>query len=280
MTSEEEALERLLRKLGRVSELQAELRTERYLVQDRSPLAGDRRKLHGYPADHFVSRYLESACENLDALRRLIVDAEVFHPTAPFTLIRTAIELGAWSCWLLAPESRPERIRRIVAVAFEEERTANQARQGDGNWLESLESLEPGTVDPELAAELARFRVESEDRLRAQRMKFAEALESVGLPSLKMPSRKITGAFEDLADVVPEALVCLSQWRLTSGMVHGRFWPRMSVNDWDEEVVGTEGDRLVRLTASYKGADLATGAALLLIAKAMELLRLRGAAPY
>lgn len=280
MLTEDEALRLLLRRLDEVAKLQDQLQTERFTVETGSALAGDRQKLYGYPADHFVTRNLSAGCDNLDAMRRLIIDAQVFHSTAPFTLIRTAIELSAWSVWLLEPHSRAERIRRVVTVAHAEARTADQARQGDGDVLELIPAL--GVDLGEIAGfaeQLDDFRAGSKEVLTEWREKFSTALESVGLPG-KMPNCTITGCFEDLAEVMPEARWCLSQWRLTSGMVHGRFWPRTTVNEWGEEVRNEHGDSSVSLTASYASAFAATTAAAFLMSKTVELLDCRRVAHY
>ena len=280
MRTEEEALQRLLRRLGEVAKLQDQLQTERFTIEAGSALAGDRQKLHGYPADHFVTRNLSAGCDNLDAMRRLIVDAQVFHSTAPFTLIRTAIELSAWSVWLLEPQSRAERIRRVVTVAYAEARTADQARQGDGDVLEMMPALgvDLGEI-ADFAEQLDDFRADSKGDLAKRCAKFSTALESVGLPGT-MPNRTITGCFDDLAEVMPEARWCLSQWRLTSGMVHGRFWPRKTVNEWGEEVRNEHGDSSVSLTASYASAFAATTAAAFLMARTVELLDRRRVSHY
>jgi hypothetical protein len=81
-----------------------------------SPLAGDDRAAHPYEVSMAAYRALVTATEQLDALRALLVDARVVHPTAPYALVRAAIESGAAAVWLLVPTTRGERVVRSLQL--------------------------------------------------------------------------------------------------------------------------------------------------------------------
>lgn len=66
---------------------------------------------------HMVTTSLLHAVDHLHCLKTLIVEAKMLHTSAPFTLIRSAVENASVAVWLLAPEDPQERRLRTAAGA-------------------------------------------------------------------------------------------------------------------------------------------------------------------
>jgi hypothetical protein len=75
---------------------------------------------------HAVIRELAGAL-NIFTDAMLIQKAESLHTFAPFNPNRAAVEGGAVAVWLLAPKSRPERIRRRLVLATQNARDIDSA---------------------------------------------------------------------------------------------------------------------------------------------------------
>jgi hypothetical protein len=65
---------------------------------------------------HMVAHLISTSLDHLHAAVTLVVDAEVLHAHAPFTLGRAAIESAATALWLVHPPSRAERITRTLRL--------------------------------------------------------------------------------------------------------------------------------------------------------------------
>lgn len=70
-----------------------------------------------YKPSQSLRRLLGVATEHLDAVYALLVDAQIQHPGAPFTLLRASIETAATATWLMTPNPRVERLRRTLCLA-------------------------------------------------------------------------------------------------------------------------------------------------------------------
>ena len=220
-----------------------------------SPLAGDDRAAHPYEVSMAAYRALVTATEQLDALRALLVDARVMHPTAPYALVRAAIETSAAAVWLLAPTTRAERVVRSLQLIV-----------GDAMDGDKVATEIGGTVSRSLAERQTEI-----DRLaRAVR-------PDVRVPLRRASSTDIVRAAQEHG---PSGFHALTAWRVCSGFAHGRLWPSLSVLPREEIELDVPGAVGVRFTNSWKPMTWTTMTAVDVIDRGISLYRTRAASPW
>lgn len=220
-----------------------------------SPLTGDDRAAHPYEVSHAAYRALVAATEQLDALRALLLDARVMHPTAPYTLVRAAIETGAAAVWLLAPATRAERVVRSL-----------QLMVGD--------AVDGDTVATEIGSTVPRPLA---DR-RAEIDRLARAVR----PDVRTPLRRAssTDIVRAAQEHGPSEIHALTAWRVCSGFAHGRLWATLSV--LPREVIELDDPGMVglRFTNSWKPLTWAAMTAVDVVDRGLDLYRARAASPW
>lgn len=188
-------------------------------VSSRSSLGADDRASNPYQVSHGVTAALVAATEHIDAVRALLLDAQLLHPSAPFTLIRAAIENAATAVWLLVGPSRPERVVRRLRQVLRDAMDGNAAAVEFG--------LKPGrpveTRKRELLSMARKVRGDAAYKLRP-----SETTEIV---------RSAEAAVRSKVNV-------MTAWRACAGFSHGRLWPTLSV--LDREVEATDASTNVR----------------------------------
>jgi hypothetical protein len=113
-----------------------------------SSLSADDAATAPYQLSHMVGGALLSAVDHFDAFRALVVDAQVVHARAPYTLLRAALENASVAVWLLAPSSRDERILRRLRLQWIDSRDGERAqvlfgvlpRLSKEEWQENLDN--------------------------------------------------------------------------------------------------------------------------------------------
>lgn len=240
-------LDRLVRQQGEVEQLGR--------AAPGSPLAGDNQKAHPYEVSMAAYRALVTATEQLDALRALLVDAQVMHPTAPYALVRAAIETGAAAVWLLAPTTRAERVLRSLQLMVGD--------AVDGDTVATETGTTPGRPIAERRAEI--------DRLaRAVR-------PDVHVPLRRASSTEIVRAVQEHGR---PGLHALTAWRVCSGFAHGRLWPTLSVLPREVVELDVPGTVGVRYSNCWKPMTWVTMTAVDVIDRGIALYRTRAASPY
>lgn len=177
-----------------------------FAVSPGSSLAGDDRASDPYQVSHAVQMCIVAGVDHLHAMKSLLIDLNVIHSAAPFTLVRGALEVFSSAFWMLHPAKRDLRVERVLrwhARNFHEQHPA-------------LESL--GLSDP--AAKQAKYA-----RLGqiASRRGIVVDLKS-GYRSFDAVSYADTNA--------PNAKPLLS-WQMCSGYAHGRPWIYLGMADDD-----------------------------------------------
>lgn len=220
-----------------------------------SPLAGDNGKTSPYQLTHLVVQQLQVATEHLDALRMLVLDAGVLHPSAPFTIARGALEAGAAAVWLLAPSRREERVMRALSHVLRDATDGNIAATGMG--LAPARPLE---------------------ERRKQLEKLAEAATGGRTCRVKLERSTDIVAAADVATRSPVGV--LSAWRVCSGFAHGRMWAWIAVLNHEELPGAPPGEYRLRVTSTLDRVLWAAWAATDVAERGLELFRRRAASWY
>jgi hypothetical protein len=104
-----------------------------------SPLAGDDKKADPFHVSHAVASAIRVSVEHADALRRLIEGCQTCNPeqinfglNSYYSLLRGALENAARAVWLLAPDSRSERILRRLRLQTDNVYNSDKAAQAMG----------------------------------------------------------------------------------------------------------------------------------------------------
>jgi hypothetical protein len=212
-------------------ELTSERRTPE--VEPGSALAGDARRSPVFQVAHAAWAAFSGSVDHLDALRTLMVETEAPLPVhAPFTLVRSAIENAATAVWLLAPQRRNERLRRLLKFAHNE----------TWEWGKALELL---------PAEFAPQRSVPEIRSHIRTLAAQLGLNPDDVAG-KFSYEKVIWTAGEAIGVGGDQSVLV--WRVGSGVAHGRDWARrisarhlqvISEDDWVSTQLSTNVGQLL-----------------------------------
>ncbi len=216
-------------------------------VQEGSLLAEDDVLTAPYQNSHVIAVFLGSALDHLHALRALLVDAEALHMSAPFSLMRSAIESASQALWLLTPDDRQVRVQRRLQMAAENAREQSQA----------VRILNP----------------EASGRLQQRLERFAGLGEAAGVPRErvlgKVPS--LVTMVRAASDLVAHDLPLEFLWRLGSGYAHGNAWAPLLAGVQEQLPSSQEAVAHLSVTADAETLLLFMGAAVLALDKAQKL---------
>ena len=258
MPDEQMTEEELTAFAGRVlGEVKPLLETVRQLPvpEDGSPLARNDREAHPHKPSHTVRRLLGAATEHLDALHALLVVAKIQHPSAPYTLMRSAIECAASAVWLVIPNLHAERVQRALRLALQD--TTDQARLERAHLLTARRSLAERQASIQAIA----------DRATGQ---------TVTIPQTTAILRDV----ETATAATGRRLDVLMAWQVCSGFAHGRVWPVLAISDREEMEQSGNGDILLRTTGSTRNLTWATLTAVNATTLGAQLYRRRATTPY
>lgn len=219
-------------------------------VQPGSPLVGDDRATDPLHVSHAARQGIATAQDHLHALRMLIQKAESLPTFAPFTLCRAAIEGGAVAVWLLAPQSRDERIRRRLVLATQNAFDADGALKVMGK---------PSSLSKRL------------NEIRAVASK-RSALEPDLIVSRPPGLGRMVSEAGDAFVLGSEAAVV--SWKACSGLAHGRQWASVTMLDRDE-IERMANEINVKMTASFRNVLSVTAIAVAFSIEARRLFDLR-----
>lgn len=178
-----------------------------FAVARGSSLAGDDRASHPYHVSHAVQMCIVAGVDHLHAMKSLLLDLQVLHSAAPFTLVRGALEIFSSGFWILHPSGRDMRIEHVLrwhAKNFHDQHPA-------------LESL--GVSDAEVKD--------------AKYAKLREIASRRGIPAAHATrGYRSTEAVECAEKFAPTADPLLP-WRMCSAYAHGRPWVYLGMADED-----------------------------------------------
>lgn len=175
-----------------------------FAVSPGSSLAGDDRASDPYQVSHAVQMCIVAGVDHLHAMKSLLIDLNVLHSAAPFTLVRGALEIFSSALWILHPAKRNVRVERVLrwhAKNFHDQHPA----------LESLDMSDAATKKAKYArlAEIASRRAIVADVKGGYR-----STEAVTYADTNAPTSKP-----------------LLSWQMCSGYAHGRPWVYLGMAD-------------------------------------------------
>lgn len=245
--SEEEAAQQLQSLLSDVEDWRKrwEVGALGRLVETGSSLAGDDRRSDPYQVSHAIIQLITVAVDHLHALKVLVGDARKLHNSAPYTLVRSAIEAASTALWILAPRHRPTRLLRRLSHA------AQDARDG------TLMAQEEGVSVPREFSERT-----TELELMAQR---------VALASGKLERLNVMSILREVDSLGFTDLRALAAWRTCSALAHGRLWSSLSLLEREVFLSGEPSVATLRLTNSLSAVLWPTWVAHDLVVSALHL---------
>ncbi|WP_165068241.1 hypothetical protein [Marisediminicola senii] len=87
-----------------------------FAVEGASSLSGDDKASHPFEVSHAIRHLINASVDQLDGIRVLLADAEAEHLAVGSTLARAALENAATALWILGPDGRHSRDRRVERV--------------------------------------------------------------------------------------------------------------------------------------------------------------------
>jgi hypothetical protein len=197
-----------------------------FAVAPGSALAADDRASQPYRVSHCAVACLTAGVDHLHALKRLVIDHNLLHTGADYSLARGALENFGTAFWVLHPTEPTERITRAL-------RWMAKNFKDKANFHRALLKKD----DPSKTENLAKVQQVAED---ARCGPIPEGYSSTEV--LEYAQKHAT------TDPFPE-------WQICSGFAHGRPWARlvMSVQERLPAREGQDADVvMLRLTSDYE----------------------------
>jgi hypothetical protein len=214
-------------------------------VETGSSLAGDDRRSDPYQVSHAIIQLTTVAVDHLHALKVLVGDARKLHNSAPYTLVRSAIEAASTALWILAPRDRPTRLLRRLSHAAQDVRDGTLMAQG-------AKVLVPREFS-QRSAEL---------ELMAQHVAGASG---------KLERLNLTQILREVDSLNFTDLQALAAWRTCSAFAHGRLWSSLSLLEREVFPSGAPNVATLRLTNSLSAVLWPTWVAHDLVVSALQL---------
>lgn len=276
--TEEQAARRVDWQL-RVAESMVAQATERMhwnLAAPGSELAEDDALLSPFQLSHYVGHCLAVATDALQTVILLLRDADRGLRTnlaGQYPVLRAAVESAGLAAWILQPDDRPERLRRVMAARWEE-------LGHDDRLAHAFADDEPGDERGDRALK-ARLLRENTKRQRERKTRLREASKRAGIRE-----EDVRGGLPGYGRVLREAAQSMdikgsyahAAWHILSGLAHPSV--TRSVGYSELEVLRTDGDvHQVRVTARMDVVALGLDAALTGYRAAIDLTAKRGGVP-
>jgi len=258
----EEAKEHLKLLLPRIEEFESLMEPGANPVHPGSALAGDDRAISPRSLSVTCWAPILVAIDHLSLLRGALSEMSSLNPTAPYTLLRPAIEGAAWGIWVLAPTSRDERVTRALRLVLLDETDSRRVSAARG-------------APPVATAE----------QLNAHLLEIARKRPSID-PSavLKRPiaTAVVRQASHEVDQGSDEGLLW---WTMLSAISHGRphgllaLLQREQLVQREQLAVSDLGQRSLRLAPSLVAIAHGTELAYRFVDHALRLYAMRNTAP-
>lgn len=177
-------------------------------VSPGSSLAGDDKKSHPYCVSHAVRGCLVSSVDHMHAAKSLVLDLEVLHASAVYSLIRGSLENLAAAFWILHPAQRNDRIE-------------NTLRWHAKNFHDQLIALEPLGLADESTREAKLAKLDG--------VAIPRGISTADVRAGYRSSRAIKYAEEHSTSSDP-----LLPWQICSGFAHGRPWAVLGMSEQEQ----------------------------------------------
>ncbi|WP_347221379.1 hypothetical protein [Mycolicibacterium poriferae] len=176
-----------------------------FAVSPGSSLGGDDRASDPYQVSHAVQMCIVAGVDHLHAMKSLLIDLNVLHSAAPFTLVRGALEIFSSAFWILHPakrNARVERVLRLHAKNFHDQHPA----------LESLDMSDAAMK-------------------KAKYARLGEVGSARGIPAAEVTVGYRSTDAVTYADTNAPTSKPLLSWQMCSGYAHGRPWVYLGMAD-------------------------------------------------
>lgn len=218
-------------------------------VSDGSSLSGDDKKSAPYSVSHAVRACLVSGVDHLHAAKSLVVDLEMLHASAVYSLVRGSLENLSAAFWIMHPSARNSRIERTL-------------RWHARNFNEQLIALEPLGLADSASREAKLLRLDGVANKRG----ISTASVRAGYRS----STAVKYVEEHSADSTP-----LLPWQICSGFAHGRPWAVLGMSEQEQQATTEPGVINLKLTSDLSRVLYPTLSAFRLMVDVVKLLQQR-----
>lgn len=186
-----------------------------------SRMAGDDRATAPLQMSHVIQTSLSVAIEHLHATAALVRKAQLLHNSPPFTLVRSTLESAALAHWILEPDSRSTRIKRLLAY--------HEQDLFDYHEFSKLIQNRMGGDLPPTIASRPKFiaEIDARNKLIDGHKRRVQISDVVAKVDLAVP------------DHDPHYFEIL--WKTASGFAHGRQWAYINALIRDEVSSVVEG---------------------------------------
>ena len=196
-----------------------------FVVQSSSELAEDDNASSPYHVSHCARWCLNAGVDHLHALKSVVIDSNLIHSAAPYSLVRGALENFGAGFWLLHPDERHVRIERAMRWWAKNFKDQDNATAGLGPPNHT-------PLDPKL-----------------------DKLVDIGLAANCDVTHIRNGYFStpvlQYADQYSSVDPFLF-WQLCSGFAHGRPWANLGMNEMQSQPTAEADVLLITLTADRK----------------------------
>jgi hypothetical protein len=215
-------------------------------IRPGSSLSGDDKRSSPYCVSHAVRMCLVGGVDHLHAAKSLVVDLQLLHADAVYSLVRGSLENLSAAFWILHPSSRNKRIERTLrwhARNFNEQKIA----------LEPLGLADATTRDAKLA--------------KLESVATPRGISTANVREGYRSSTAVKYAEEHSTNAAP-----LLPWQLCSGFAHGRPWAILGMSEQDHYETADPGVLNLRLTSDLSRVLYPTLSAYRLMADIARLL--------
>lgn len=178
-----------------------------FAVSQGSSLAGDDRASDPYQVSHAAHMCIVAGVDHLHAMKSLLIDLNVLHSAAPFTIVRGALEIFASAFWILHPADRSTRVERVLRWNAKNFRDQHPA-------LQSVSLSDVAQRDAKYA-------------------RLAQIASRRGIPEKSITAGYQSTEAVQYADTNARTAKPLFPWRMCSGYAHGRPWVYLGMADED-----------------------------------------------
>jgi len=217
-----------------------------FQVRPGSSLSGDDQKSSPYCVSHAARMCLVGGVDHLHAAKSLVLDLQVLHADAVYSLVRGSLENLAGAFWILHPSLRNDRIERTLrwhARNFNEQRIA----------LEPLGLADETTREAKLA--------------KLDTVATPRGISTANVRAGYRSSTAVKYAEEHSPGSAP-----LLPWQLCSGFAHGRPWAILGMSEQEQYETADPGVLNLRLTSDLSRVLYPTLSAFRLMVDVVRLL--------
>lgn len=223
-----------------------------FIVHQSSQLAKDDASTSPYQVSHCARWCLNAGVDHLHALKSLVIDGGLIHASAPYSLVRGALENFGAGVWILHSQQRTVRIKRGLHWWAKNFKDQDKATSG-------LISHTP--LEPKIA-------------------KLVSLAEAAHCNSMTIKNGYTSTSVMQYADKHSSASNPYLVWQICSGFAHGRPWANLAMNEMQMHPGSEDGVALVGFNSDHKRILSVTMPAMHLLEDLVRLYQQRSQTSY